>query len=302
MNRRVFFGSGVGAVAISWGLLTGSGWGQEATLTAPQTSAARSQVANKTTGQRVFFCGHSFHQFVAKPVALLAREAGLTDHTIAGEQYLGGSRPLWHWNLPDEKNKLKAALATGKVDVVTLSPHVEIPDAGIDNYANLAFEYNPQVRVMLQLSWAPRDWQLTPGFKNEDRDAVTRSDLDDRLRKTGREYFERMKAQAVALNTKHGREFVQIVPCGEAVLRLREAVVDGNVPGVKRQSELFRDPLGHAQQPLQDLVAYCWFAAIYGRNPEGMKALVKPGDDVSQRQQRLLQQIAWSTISDESAK
>src|ERR1700730_4845824 len=70
-------------------------------------------------GQRVFVCGHSFHVFIPGPLGEMAQAAGIKDHKLVGVQFLGGSRTLQHWNLPDEKNKAKEALRTGEVDVLT---------------------------------------------------------------------------------------------------------------------------------------------------------------------------------------
>jgi hypothetical protein len=50
----------------------------------------------------------------------------------------------------------KAALTAGKVDVLTLSP-IWLPDEGIGNFAKLAFEHNPNVRVTVQEYWLPAD-------------------------------------------------------------------------------------------------------------------------------------------------
>jgi hypothetical protein len=47
--------------------------------------------------------------------------AGITGHQLIGGQYLGGSEVIEIWNLPDDKNKVKPALAAGEVDVLTIS-------------------------------------------------------------------------------------------------------------------------------------------------------------------------------------
>jgi hypothetical protein len=92
-----------------------------------------------------------------------------------------------------------------------------------------------------------------------------------------------------------------LVPAGEAVLRLREAVVAGELPGVTRQSELFRDPLGHATQPTMDVVTYLWFAALYRQPLDGLTTLVEAGDPTSPARQAVLQRIASETMAAEAA-
>ena len=69
-----------------------------------------------STGQRVFFTGHSFHMFVAPRVRELASLAGLTKHQQLGAQGIGGSRVIQHWDLPDKENKAKQVLMGGEID------------------------------------------------------------------------------------------------------------------------------------------------------------------------------------------
>ena len=49
-----------------------------------------------------------------------------------------------------------AASRTGRVDVLTLAP-IFMPDAGMENFAVLALEKNPAVRITVQEDWLWRD-------------------------------------------------------------------------------------------------------------------------------------------------
>ena len=51
--------------------------------------------------------------FTAKMLPPMEQAAGIA-HVAAGQQMLGGSRVIQHWNLPDEKNLAKAALREGR--------------------------------------------------------------------------------------------------------------------------------------------------------------------------------------------
>jgi hypothetical protein len=99
------------------------------------------------------------------------------------------------------------------------------------------------------------------------------------------------------MRSRHGRAVTTLVPAGEAVVRLREAVVAGDLPGVNRLRELFRDPLGHATQPTMDVVTYLWFAALYHQPLDGLTTLVEPGDPTSAARQAVLQRIASDTLA-----
>jgi hypothetical protein len=245
-------------------------------------------------GQRVFSCGHSFHVFVPKILTDLAEKAGIKDHQFAGLSSIGGSRVIQHWNVAEEKNKAKKALAAGEVDVLTLSP-IHLPDDGIEKFAKLALEHNPKVRVTVQEFWLPFDiydptFKIRP--KKVDHDAPTGADL----RKLHEPYFKGMDEHVRALNKKFGKQVLFVVPVGQAVIALREQILEGKAPGLKAQSDLFTDPIGHARPPLQALAAYCHFAVIYRRSPVGLPAPAVLGK-VDDKLNRLLQELAWDAVT-----
>jgi hypothetical protein len=87
-------------------------------------------------------------------------------------------------------------------------------------------------------------------------------------------------------------------------------IVKGELPGVTKQSGLFQDGLGHPKTPLSDGASYrkliasqlkeradpfilVWFAALYGINPIGMKALGNPATAP------ILQKLAWDLLQKE---
>ena len=126
-------------------------------------------------GPRVFVCAHSFMIFTGQLLPPITESAGI-GYRDAGTQMVGGSRTLQHWNVPDEQNLAKRALREGSVDVLLVSPHMLLPDEGIDNFAKLGVEKNPNLRVLVQASWPARDGNLGT-FKNEMRNTVTVADL-----------------------------------------------------------------------------------------------------------------------------
>jgi hypothetical protein len=227
----------------------------------------------------------------------LAASAKLEEHKQVGSQAIGGSRVIQHWELADEKNKLKEALRTGEVEVLTLSP-IYLPDDGIEKVAAFALEHNPNIRITVQEFWLPFDdqeaWQPGQRPKELDRDAKT----IEELREAHAGYFESMDAHVRELNEKFGKQALYVVPAGQAVLDLREKIIQGEAPGIQKQSELFTDVLGHVHPPVMVLAAYCHFAVIYRRNPAGL-----PTPTVLRRQaqaddlNRLLQELAWNAVT-----
>jgi hypothetical protein len=229
--------------------------------------------------------------FVPPLVDEMAKAAGIDGHKLAGRQGIGGSRVIQHWELADDKNTAKPALAGGQVDVFTMAPHVAIPDEGITKFTELGLEHNPNLRLLVQASWYPFD---VPGEHrirdNAERDNMAIADLQAAVD----EWRTRLEAQADELNEKHGRKAVFIVPVGDAVVKLRELIVNGEYPGIRTQSELFRDPIGHGGAHIQALAAYCNFVAIYGFNPEGLPV---PAAGLDDAQRGILEKLAWETVS-----
>lgn len=252
----------------------------------------------KPDGVRVFTTGHSFHVFVAPLLAELAAAAGITGHDQVGVQGLGAATVLMHWNLPDSTNDAKRALRSGKVDVFTMSPIVSVPDDGISRFAALGLRHNPRLRLLVQASWIPGEQPLPVDQPDRDRwlkdNNLRDQTLVANLWPAINNFRRRLELQVDSLNRAYGRAVLSIVPVGDAVLRLRELVEGGAFPGVAKQSELFRDPVGHGFGPITALTAYCNFAAVYRMSPQGLD-LALPG--VTPEQHAILQRLAWETIS-----
>lgn len=254
-------------------------------------SAAEPQMPPK--GVRVFYTGHSFHMFVPPRVEQLVKVARIEGHRLVGTQGIGGSRVIQHWDLADDKNKAKQALASGEVDVFTMAAHLAIPDDGITKFTELGLKHNPRIRLLVQASWYPFD---VADPVRRIKDNTQRRDMKiEELQAAVDEWRKRLEAQADELNQQHRRKAVFIVPVGDAVVKLRAMVVDGKFSGVKSQSELFTDPIGHAASHVQALTAYCNYVAIYHSDPRGLA--VSPGGGLDEQQHLILQQLAWDVVS-----
>jgi hypothetical protein len=265
---------------------------------APMRAADPKPTEPITKGQRVFTCGHSFHVFVPDIVNDLAKKAETTGHKQVGLSSIGGSRVIQHWDVPEEKNKAKEQLKTGKVDVLTLSP-IFLPDDGIEKFTNLAFEHNKDIRICLQPVWLPWDTYALNGKQPEkvDHNAIT----IEELRKRHAPYFKSIDEFVEAQNKRLGKTVLYVVPAPHAILALRETIIDGKAPGLKVQEDLFTDPLGHGTAPLRVLVGYCNFAVIYWRTPVGLPVpaalkQAKLGDN-EEKLNRLLQELAWDAVT-----
>ena len=243
-------------------------------------------------GQRVFYTGHSFHMFVPGRVEQLAKSAGIQRHVTAGSQGIGGSRVIQHWELNDGDNKARNILSGGQVDVFTMAAHRAIPDQGIENFVALGLKHNPELRLLVQASWLAFD---ETGPDQRIRENAQRDGTDlDALQTASDAWRGKLEAQVDSLNQSHGRKAVFLIPVGDAVYKLRRRVKSGEFPGITKQADLFRDPIGHGLGHVQALAAYCNFATIYRRSPVGL-TLKEQG--VTEEQQAILQQIAWDVVS-----
>lgn len=270
-----------------------------ATLTIGSAAEATPPI-NK--GQRVLSCGHSFHFHVPAMLEEVAKSAGFADHAIAGKSLIGGSKSIKHWELPDP-NPAKQALASGKVDVMTLTP-IYLPDEGVEKLTAFGLQHEPDLRVTVQEFWLPFD-EYQPAYYNEPRiphpKAVNHNAATgEKLRDIHTRYFNEMDAFITGLNAKFGKPVISVVPVGQAVIALREKIIAGETPGLQSQEDLFTDPLGHPKESLQVLIVYCHYAVIYRKNPIGLpvpKALSKmPAEDAAALN-KLLQQIAWDAVT-----
>jgi hypothetical protein len=257
-----------------------------------------------TKGQQVVFVGHSFQYFVPPILDDMARLAGIEGHGCVVQSYIGGSRVIQHWDVPEEKNKIKQALRTGNVDVLALAP-LYLPDEGIKKFTTLALEHNPEIRITIQDIWLRWD-VYEPTCKQSfselcsakvDHNAVTGVELRER----SAPLFESIDNYVRNQNQKQGKPVLFVVPAGQAVIALREKVIAGKAPGIKTQEDLFLDPVGHGKPPLEALVGYCYFSVIYRRSPLGLpmpQVLAKhKNPHWNAELNRLLQEVAWETVT-----
>ena len=273
---------------------------------------------------RIFTIGHSFHaNWLPGWLKQVEEVAGEVVHDQTGVSMLGGSRVIQHWNLPDDKNTAKSMLSTGKVDVLTLAPMLS-PDDGITNFARLALAHNPAIRITVQEFWLPFDRLDCFGEKSYGDQATQLRDwadpvdnpadqqkgkLDtahfnvptpDQIDKLHAPYFAKMDAYIAEQNRALGRAVMAVVPVGQAVVALRRKIVEGQAPGIAKQSDLFIDKLGHPGNAICALSAYCHFAVIYHRSPVGLPLLpwqAKGNTQEARDLNLLLQQLAWDAVT-----
>lgn len=255
-------------------------------------------------GQRLFAAHHSYFAAIPPILTETAKSAEYNEQVWVGTKYIGGSKSIQHWNIKDEDNKAKEALKAGAVDVLILTP-VYLPDEGVEKFAQLGLEHNPNIRVTVMEFWLPFD-EYQPHYYDPPK--ISHPEHVDHNAQTGESlqgiharYFQEMDALIRDVNKTLGKQVVFAVPMGQAVIALREKIMAGKGPGLKTQEDIFTDPLGHPKPALQALIAYAHFAVIYRKNPVGLPVptvlskLNLPADE-TEALNKLLQQIAWDAV------
>lgn len=259
-----------------------------------QAQDAAKGTAPITKGQRVYSVGHSFHVFMPAILNDIAQAAEIKDHKQVGLSSIGGSRVIQHWEVANDKFKSKEMLESGQVDVLTLAP-IFLPDDGIEHFCELAFKNNDAIRITIQEFWLPNDRFNPENFRvahpEPDRNARSLKEL----REQHTAYFKSIDDHVLKLRGTFGTQAIYVVPVGQAVLALREKIAAGEAPGLKAQTDLFTDVLGHATPQLQVLVAYCHYAVTYRRSPVGlpMPAALTRGKPTDPALLKLMQELAW---------
>lgn len=275
-------------------------WSGDAVVRAAD-APAKPAAAAVLKGQRVYSIGHSFHVFMPGILAQIALSAGVADHQQIGLSPIGGSYIVQHWDLADDKFKARATLESGNLDVLTVSP-LYLPDEGIENFVRLASEKSPRIRVLVQEFWLPFDVYVN--FRKEKVPTPDRTVFDlKKLQDAHDKYFHDIDEHVTALQAKYGgKPAVFVAPVGQAVLTLRKKIAEGTAPGLTKQTDLFTDAIGHAKPPLAVLVAYCYYAQIYGHSPVGLPvppALKGVGnEELTAKLNQLLQAIAWNAVTE----
>ncbi len=172
----------------------------------------------------------------------------------------------------------------GEVDVCLTVDVNWVEKPPLDKWAAVGLEGNPKFRLYQQARFLPE--------KPEERDNSKIADVQAVLDKSRK----KLEARVDAINKEIGKPVVFIVPVGDAIMKLREMVVDGKFPGVTKQSELFlsgsRGSI-HVEKHANLLTAYCNYAAIYQKSPVGLKLEIK---DITDEQHAILQKLALETV------
>jgi hypothetical protein len=91
-----------------------------------------------------------------------------------------------------------------------------------------------------------------------DRDRATFDTLKKTRDTIEEPYKTRIRSQLTGLNRQLGSNVTTMIPVWDAVITLRQMTVNGKIPNVAKQTDLFQDSLGHPKKPLRDMASYMY--------------------------------------------
>jgi hypothetical protein len=264
----------------------------------------------------VFYVGHSLSDQIPDMVKSLADNAGQVAFDWA-YQGIPGSPLRWHWdrmaandyegNPPhyygfyDPVGGLAAGDFTDFVMVEAVPRHWGDSGSGIQethHYAGLFLDYaqsnNPNVRVFLYEPWHCIQSGTPTGCDYDVDSNPWRQRLTDDLP---------MWESAVRhLNTQHTPAHpVRLIPGGQGLARLNDAIDQGRVPGLGSIEDVFSDDI-HLTDVGKYYVACIHYAVLLGASPVGLTNQLQVWwggnfDAPTPEQAAVFQQLAWETVN-----
>lgn len=245
----------------------------------------------------VLLVGHSLFGQKSPPMLeqlLLAQ--GADQQVVA--QIINGAPLRYNWENGATAQGVNARdhLAQGNVDVVILTEaqplaeHVKWSDTSGHalNYYQLATRANARAQVYLQETWpagvGSLDW---------------RGNLDAQLA-----LWQGIVSE-VNTNRDAASPAMRLIPAGQAMAHLNDAIARGEVPGLVSITALFDDDI-HLNDLGHYYVALVQYAVLTGQNPEGLphrlndpwgKPYSAPSADLAGH----LQRVAWAVVTSSGA-
>ena len=122
----------------------------------------------------------------------------------------------------------------------------------------------------------------------------------EKLKTLNQDNVKGFEDQTDAINKEAGKTVLYLIPISQATSALRTKILQGEFPGLDRQSQLFADFIGHPTAVLNTLNLYCHFAVLYGESPVGlpMPEILKRANNPAWDEDfnKRLQELAWETV------
>lgn len=260
--------------------------------------------SNGQQAQKTFYIGHSLINLnIPAMVHSLAGDAGISEDDY-DYQIGNGANLLYQWDTTtgnEQGTPYEVALPTGQYDnlimteAIALKSHIQW--SGTFEYANnfcqFAHSFNPDIRMYIYETWHCINSGTEIGCPWDDE-----SHIDWRQRLTADlPVWESIADHVLSVNPDYR---VYLVPGGQGMARLYDAILSGGVPGISSIRDLYTDDI-HLTNEGNYYIACILFSCIYGQSPEGLTNQVY--DEwggafplIDGALALRLQQLAWETV------
>ncbi|KIN61598.1 hypothetical protein Z945_2591 [Sulfitobacter noctilucae] len=252
----------------------------------------------------VLMVGHSLFGTTGPSMLEQALLAGTGDAAVQA-QITNGAPLKYNWDNSDKAEGVdaRAVLPEGKIshliltEAVPLDNHVRWSETDFyaQAFARLAITAYPQAQVYVQETWHSLKSGTGQEIEYDDKaDIPWRERLDQDL-----PVWEKIVAEVAAVNRSDTAR-VALIPAGQALARLHDEIVAGQVPGVEGIGAFFDDDI-HLNDAGHYFVTMVQYAVLTGLDPLGLpvdfkdpygKSYDTPDPDLA----RELQRIAWEAV------
>lgn len=260
-----------------------------------------------------FFLGHSLINFEIPNIVDKLSIAG--SQTFSYDANIGNGATLgWHWTNPTtgQGDQWDLTLPNGGyenfilTEAVPLLNHLNSSDTyGVtDDFCNFANQYNPNIQYYIYETWhcinSGNGSTSGSGGYPCDWDAESNSPWRERLN------IDLPKWEGIAdyINATHANP-MRVIPGGQALGRLSDAIDNGLVSGLTSIFDLFVDS-HHLDSRGNYFIACVMYAVIHGESPAGLPNQLtnRWGTPYSvyptPAQAAIMQDLAWQTVCDYS--
>lgn len=223
----------------------------------------------------VVMVGHSLFGTTG-PDMLDAALKATSDQVEVQAQIINGAPLKYNWDRSDEAQGIDARMIVPNghttdlilTEAIPLANHLKWSETGVyaQAFAGLALSANSDARVFVQETW--HSLKSGTGEAVEfDEGAATpwrvrlQDDLDD---------WEGI----VSLLRADAKERVELIPAGQGLARLDDAIVAGEVPGLSAINQVFDDDI-HLNALGHYFVSMVQYAVLTDASPEGLPHTVK---------------------------
>ncbi len=249
-------------------------------------SGALPAAADEKMNIRAFYIGHSLTSDIPSMTKAVVESDGKTRFSFR-HQDIPGAPLRWQWQEKDRKSDFEPQyggryhihLPKGDFNVVVLTDSVprggeELEAETVDylgRFTDFARKHRPDVRIYYYETWH----HLTSGTpENSEYDTAS-----PRRHLKWRERLDADKAMWEAIvrkiNEKHpGEHPVRIIPSGQVLAAVHDAILKGEIPGWTKIGDLFSDEI-HLNHYGKYIVALSHYAVLTGRTPVGLSADIK---------------------------